>query len=660
MRRAVRLRNVHVMLATAAGLVLLVSLTLGWLGWRLATQEASLQERRAHDRLEARADELLARLLRRVEEKKAWLSQMGSTLPPDGVAPGQRGAGAILVAFSKSGVQVQPPGQLVYYPIVPAPPRLDESVFLEATELEFRAANLSGAAEALTALTRSRSASVRAEALLRLAAVDAKRGRMADALSTYAKLADDTTLSQLEAPYGLLSRYARCQLLTDAHEEDAARKEAAALLASLESGEWTLGKDSYAYYSSTLRKLLGHGPPSTPHDRLAVAATVERAWSEWQLFQTSGSQSMTRPFRVSADVETLAIVNANPERMVSLIYAGEALHHLGLDPAAARDTSDVQAWLTDERGRLVAGRQRTAGTHSTRSLSAIELPWELHVANATGDVAGITLERRTSLVLALAAIVLLVLLACYAMVRGVLREAAAGQLQSDFVSAVSHEFRSPLTTLRQLTELLSDGRIHDERRRLRYFTVLQQETSRLHQLVENLLDFGRMDAGRLRYQLEPVDFSQLVRDGIEEYRSHAGANGHAIELSFERDGLLVDADREAMRRVVRNLLENAVKYSPAATTVWVATTCDERAAVLRVRDEGIGIPPAEHGRIFDKFVRGEAAKQACIPGTGVGLAMVREILRVHHGDVDVISEVGRGSTFTVRVPLSGALHGSLQ
>jgi signal transduction histidine kinase len=125
-------------------------------------------------------------------------------------------------------------------------------------------------------------------------------------------------------------------------------------------------------------------------------------------------------------------------------------------------------------------------------------------------------QRRNYLIFALAAIVLLVSLACYAIARGVLLEAAAGRLQSDFVSAVSHEFRSPLTTLRQLTELLAAGRIVAEGRRRRYFTVLQTETARLHQLVEDLLDFGRMDAGRRQYRLERLDFSELVRDGIAE------------------------------------------------------------------------------------------------------------------------------------------------
>jgi signal transduction histidine kinase len=315
--------------------------------------------------------------------------------------------------------------------------------------------------------------------------------------------------------------------------------------------------------------------------------------------------------------------------------------------------------LSDEQGRPIFGAAASTAPRATRTLSAVDLPWELHVTDSRGGpgIATSRWEGRNYLIAALVMIGLLVSLACYAMVRGVLREAAAGRLQSDFVSAVSHEFRSPLTTLRQLTELLADGRIHEEGRRLRYFNVLQQESARLHQLVEDLLDFGRMDAGRRQYRIEPLDLSELVRDGIEEYQTMAGANGHRIEVSSDSSRLVVDADREAIGRVIRNLLENAVKYSPAATTVWVETGHDARSAVLRVRDEGIGIPPEEKARIFEKFVRGEAAKHACIPGTGIGLAMVKEILRAHHGDVDLASEVGRGSTFIVRLPLSSAWQG---
>lgn len=158
-------------------------------------------------------------------------------------------------------------------------------------------------------------------------------------------------------------------------------------------------------------------------------------------------------------------------------------------------------------------------------------------------------------------------------------------------------------------------------------------------------------------RLEPVDLAALVRDGITDYRTESSGTSHAIELSSHPSALVVHADREAMRRVVRNLLENAVKYSPDCPTVWVETRDEDGAAVLCVRDEGIGIPAEEQSRIFEKFVRGEGAKRACIPGTGVGLAMVQEIVRVHRGQVQLWSKIGEGSTFQVRLPLFEASGG---
>lgn len=160
-----------------------------------------------------------------------------------------------------------------------------------------------------------------------------------------------------------------------------------------------------------------------------------------------------------------------------------------------------------------------------------------------------------------------------------------------------------------------------------------------------------MDAGRNQYHMESVEFLDLVQDGIRDYKSESAANGHIIDLAADGAPLVVKADREALRRVVRNLIENAVKYSPGRPTIWVRTFREDVNAVLTVRDEGIGIPREEQSRIFEKFVRGNQAKKACIPGTGIGLAMVKEIVHVHRGEADLTSEVGRGSTFRVRLPL---------
>jgi signal transduction histidine kinase len=650
--------NVHTILAISAGLVVLVAGALGWLGWRLLSQEAALVRQQARERLEQRAEVVSAEFQRRMAETDSWLSRVGSTLPLNDPAQDRPGAGGLLVRFSKTGVETQPPGELLYYPAPPPSRLIEGSTFEKADKLEFQTEDLKAAAATLADLAAGKDRYIRDEALLRLASVQRKQGAIAEALATYARLSDETLIGPDEAPYGLLSRLARCQLLA-LSGQDAARREASQLVAGLESGRWTLAKEKYVFYDLTARKLAGlTSGESAPDAKLAVAEVVESMWNEWQVFPRSPSRSMVKRLPRSGRVPLLAIVNANQDRLVALIYTGDSIRNLGFEPASDDRKNGIRLALLDEQGQPIFGAKLEPGVgpeemQVTRILSAAELPWSLKISGTAVDSAGAFLaKRRGYFILGLAGIILLVSVACYAMARGVLREAAAGRLQSDFVSAVSHEFRSPLTTLRQLTELLAQGRIRDESRRQLYFEVLQKETSRLHQLVEDLLDFGRMDAGRRQYRLEPIDFSELVRDGIHEYQNESNGNGHKIELVSDESRLVVQADREALRRVVRNLLENAVKYSPDCPTVWVETGCEERAAVLRVRDQGIGIPAEEQSRIFEKFVRGEAAKRACIKGTGIGLAMVKEIVQVHHGEVDLASEVGRGSTFRVRLPLS--------
>jgi signal transduction histidine kinase len=653
-RRVTRVRNVHVIVATSAGLVILVAAALGWLGWRLLSQEKAIQEQQTRSRLEQSADALLTGFLRRMTEIEAGLTQIGSALPSRESGTLQTGDG-ILVVFSTAGIETQPPNQLLYYPVPPSTiANVDTEIFAAAERLEFQAADFKGALAALSSLAANKDPQVRAETLLRMARIATKSGDTTGALATYAILVDEKLTSPLGAPYGLLSRFERSKLLAGSHQDAAARQEAAELWSALNSAQWRLSKESYVYYSTEARKVGGMTKETTQSsEKLAVADIVSSAWDEWQLFQHSGSRSLTKHLHRSGPSPALAILNANPERMIALVYAGEPVAHLAVDPAAQGGSAGIQASLVDEHGRLMFGATAATGDLRTlRPLSAAELPWHFSVGISNNDsVARLFPERRQLFILALVLVVLLVGVACYAMMRGVLREMAAGQLQSDFVSAVSHEFRSPLTTLRQLTELLSEGRIHDESRRRLYFDVLRKETLRLYQLVEDLLDFGRMDAGRRQYRLERIDFCELVREGVLAYRDESNGNGHTIELTSNNGSLLVHGDREALRRVVRNLVENAVKYSPNAQTVWVETGSEKRSAVLRVRDAGIGIPPDERSRIFEKFVRGEAAKQACIPGTGVGLAMVQEIVRVHHGELDLDSEVGRGSTFVVRLPL---------
>jgi len=277
---------------------------------------------------------------------------------------------------------------------------------------------------------------------------------------------------------------------------------------------------------------------------------------------------------------------------------------------------------------------------------APDLPWQLRVVERRRD--GAVAANRNGTIAVLILTIAVVCAGSYALARGTLREAIAARSQSDFVAAVSHEFRSPLTTMTQLTELLADGRVSEESRRRVYFDVLHQQTSRLHRLVEDLLEFGLVNSGRWQCPFEPLELCQLVRDSVNAYQTSSPAA--AITVNVTQPSMWIDGDPESLKRVIRNLLENAVKYSPAQTPVFVEVSRSAAHATIAVRDEGMGIPPHEQRRIFEKFTRGDAAKKACIAGTGIGLAMVKELVVAHGGDVSVDSAIGSGSTFLVTLP----------
>jgi signal transduction histidine kinase len=238
----------------------------------------------------------------------------------------------------------------------------------------------------------------------------------------------------------------------------------------------------------------------------------------------------------------------------------------------------------------------------------------------------------------------------YLIFRAVTRELAVARLQSDFVSAVSHEFRTPLTALRQFTDMLRERPgLNDDHRRVAY-EAQSRATDRLSRLVESLLDFGRMEAGARSYQFEPRDCTELVRSVVEDFRAEARAAGHDIEF-VSQGPAEIEVDDEALTRAVRNLLDNAVKYSPEPSHLEVGLERRNGDVLIRVRDQGIGIPAHEQAGMFAKFHRGEQARRRGIKGTGIGLAMVDEIVRAHHGRVEVESEPGKGSTFTIVLPV---------
>jgi signal transduction histidine kinase len=258
-------------------------------------------------------------------------------------------------------------------------------------------------------------------------------------------------------------------------------------------------------------------------------------------------------------------------------------------------------------------------------------------------------EREALIVGGLAVVVAFLAAGSYFIGRAIRREVEVARMKQDFVSAVSHEFRTPLTSIRQFAEILAAGRITNDDRRMRYYLELEEQAGRLQRLVDTLLNFGLMESGARQYRLVAVSLPELVERIVREFP----LDGSGRRIERIGGSLMVQADGEALGVVLRNLIDNALKYSPGQPAVWVEWRREGTDAVVSVRDRGVGIPSPERTTIFQKFCRGSAAAATQAGGSGVGLAMVAQIASAHGSEIELESVPGQGSTFTLRLRLAG-------
>jgi len=242
-----------------------------------------------------------------------------------------------------------------------------------------------------------------------------------------------------------------------------------------------------------------------------------------------------------------------------------------------------------------------------------------------------------------------------AMIRGAARARELAQLKSDFVSTVSHELKTPLTSIRMFAEMLQQGVAQGDAEKMhRYHGVIVQESQRLGLLIANLLDYAQIERGTRRYTQASVELAQLGRHAVTTFEAlaspQAGRNPIAIEVSPAAMATEVEVDRDVVVGAVLNLLANAAKYGGAGKPIEVRIDADATGASIAVRDHGPGIPPVEQVRIFREFYRTPEAYRSNVEGTGLGLALVKRHIEALGGTVEVASEVGHGATFTIRLP----------
>jgi signal transduction histidine kinase len=239
----------------------------------------------------------------------------------------------------------------------------------------------------------------------------------------------------------------------------------------------------------------------------------------------------------------------------------------------------------------------------------------------------------------------------YLVYSNVRRELHLSRLKSDFVANVSHELKTPLALIRLFAETLEMGRVAGEEKAKQYYRVINKESQRLTQLINNILDFSRIEAGRKEYRLEPADVSAIVSEVVEAYRFPIEQQGFTLEVNIEPDLPAVEADKEALGQALLNLMNNAIKYSGEEKHLRLDVRRSGEDVLISVTDRGIGVAKAEQKKIFEKFYRAEDSLVHATKGSGLGLPLVRHIMEAHGGAVEVESAPRKGSTFTLRLPI---------
>jgi signal transduction histidine kinase len=579
-------------------LVLAPSLLLVALGWRLFDQDRVNAMQQLQDRRSRTADLVVAAVERAIVATEQALRD------DNGRARLAAHDDAMTIVFEGDRLSLSPGGRLAYSP------------------RPWPGLNLSDArGQARTLLRSIRSATGAAKLEL---------------LSNFSRL---DAVAVENVPAELFARVARFDVLQELDRRSELEREAAEVRSDLKSGRWSISRVVYDANLRAAEELLPDDAPS-PTNAEMFAMAVDTWWR-------SPSGRALPAGRSANDAGVTTTWTSDDDRTVLLIALPAFIEREWMSEAralAGRDGTEVTLKPAQYRGNRQDAEDRPASTTG--------LPWTVVLSHADGAGEVARLNGARSMWLAgLATLALVLTAGGYLVTRAVAGELAVARLQADFVAAVSHEFRTPLTSMRQLTEILVDKRVPEEDRRHSYYLALARQTERLHRLVESLLDLGRLEAGRTPYRLEPLDACALVRAVVEDFQREPLATDVRIDLQINAVLSQVAGDRDALTNALWNLLDNAVKYSPGSNTVsvWLERTGDQLK--IHVRDQGIGIPVEEHRAIFVKFVRGARATAEGFKGTGIGLSIVSHIMKAHGGDVQVESAPGNGSTFTLSLPL---------
>jgi signal transduction histidine kinase len=573
---------------------------------------------------------------------------------------------------------------------------LDRSAAFQAAQrLEFREKDYPGAlASYQRALARSTGSPVAGLILNAVARVQKKAGLLRDAVATYARISREHAGVVIPGgmPLGPSAALEGAALSRELGDVSGCLRAALGVYRSLLRREWDLEKAEYGFFAERAKALIescfADAPPGSDlgtlraefktlgDKEISARARTERVLVfkdsaagalESKLKTTGGAAPPAGPFsRMSLVIENtlyLVSIGGPPARTTDasnaawgMILDPERLRENVLGPALRDHFSSAEvSWVVRSRDGAVlqASAQSAEGAATFRTNFASNFPdWTLEFHQTPPRlIKTFLLSRRGLYFFVFLLIAGILVFGLVLTLRFVSHELELARMKSDFVSTVSHEFKSPLTSIRQLAEMLQGGRVPSDERRQKYYDVLLEQSERLSLLTDNILSLARIEDGRAGFAFEPADIQALLTGVVSSFQERMRHEGFSIGLEIEGELPPLAVDRTSLAQAVTNLVDNAVKYSGDSRRVLVRASAQGAWLTIAVRDFGIGIKSGDLGQIFERFYRAGDELTRSVKGSGLGLTLVKEIVEAHHGEVRVESEPGKGSVFSIRVPL---------
>jgi len=373
---------------------------------------------------------------------------------------------------------------------------------------------------------------------------------------------------------------------------------------------------------------------------------LELSGSDWLVLQrTNGTEVVAVPFPEVSTVMREEL-QASVPRSPTLVYQVKVAGKVVIDPFAEGEITERHQVKVPAEAEVMAVDVAGEGNQEVEVTAFL---WQNKYYRA---------ERRERFLMFTAIISLAVTAALTGLAsafRTFQEQWRLSEMKSNFVSSVSHELRAPLASVRLMAESLERGKVPEEEKRQEYYELIGRECRRLTALIENVLDFARMDQGRKQYQMEPTDLVTLMRHTVKGMEAYAAERTVALKLEIEGEAREVELDGQAMQQAVINLIDNAVKFSPKQGEVDVKLAFEDGCVCIGVRDQGPGIPQWERKRIFERFYRSGQELRRETQGVGIGLSIVKHVVEAHGGQILLNSEVGRGSEFVIVLRVKGKL-----